>query len=174
MSVLLETTLGDLVVDLYTEARPRCCVNFLKLCKSKYYNYSTVFNVQRDFAVQCGDPEDSGDPKNGGSVFQKIHGDGARYFEANKLPLIKHDRPGLLSMINNGNDKFGSQVRKSFFFDGKIIFFKNSWKSAKILKFTRKIRQKSKNSPEIVKMQKPFFLHFLRIFVEFFLMKFSI
>ena len=39
MSVLLETTMGDLVIDLYTESRPRCCVNFLKLCKAKYYNH---------------------------------------------------------------------------------------------------------------------------------------
>ena len=60
MSVLLETTMGDIVIDLYTEHRPRCCVNFLKLCKVKYYNYSTIFNVQRDFVVQCGDPTDKG------------------------------------------------------------------------------------------------------------------
>ena len=39
MSVLLETTMGDLVIDLYTESRPRCCVNFLKLCKAKYYKH---------------------------------------------------------------------------------------------------------------------------------------
>ena len=159
MSVLLETTLGDLVVDLYTEARPRCCVNFLKLCKSKYYNYSTVFNVQRDFAVQCGDPEDSGDPKNGGSVFQKIHGDGARYFEANKLPLIKHDRPGLLSMINNGNDKFGSQVgkyckiiiyRKKPNFENFLELCKNSALPeilTKILKFSRNLKTHKNAKP---------------------------
>ena len=110
MSVLLETTLGDLVVDLYTETRPRCAVNFLKLCKTKYYNYSSIFNVQRDFVVQCGDPEDVGNPKNGHSIFMKTHGEGARYFEAEKLPIIKHDRPGLLSMINNGSGKYGSQV----------------------------------------------------------------
>ena len=66
MSVLLETTLGDLVIDLYTEARPRCCVNFLKLCKSKYYNYSLVNKVEKDFCMQAGDPTDEVDrPKNG-------------------------------------------------------------------------------------------------------------
>ena len=42
MSVLLETTLGDLVIDLYTEARPRCAVNFLKLCKAKFYKYYSL------------------------------------------------------------------------------------------------------------------------------------
>lgn len=33
-----------------------------------------------------------------------------RYFEAENTPIIKHDRPGLLSMINNGSGKYGSQV----------------------------------------------------------------
>lgn len=33
MSVLLETSKGDLVVDLYTDDCPNACKNFLKLCK---------------------------------------------------------------------------------------------------------------------------------------------
>uniref|UniRef100_A0A8C9FK75 Peptidyl-prolyl cis-trans isomerase n=1 Tax=Pavo cristatus TaxID=9049 RepID=A0A8C9FK75_PAVCR len=60
MAVLLETTLGDLVIDLYTEERPRACLNFLKLCKIKYYNYCLIYNVQRDFIIQTGDPMGTG------------------------------------------------------------------------------------------------------------------
>lgn len=33
MAVLLETSKGDIVVDLYVEECPRTCLNFLKLCK---------------------------------------------------------------------------------------------------------------------------------------------
>lgn len=33
MAVLLETSKGDMVVDLYTEECPIACKNFLKLCK---------------------------------------------------------------------------------------------------------------------------------------------
>lgn len=33
MSVLLETSRGDIVVDLYVEDCPKTCLNFLKLCK---------------------------------------------------------------------------------------------------------------------------------------------
>lgn len=40
MAVLLETTLGDLVIDLYTDKCPVTTKNFLKLCKMKYYNNS--------------------------------------------------------------------------------------------------------------------------------------
>jgi peptidyl-prolyl cis-trans isomerase-like 4 len=44
MSVLIETSLGDLVIDLETERCPRTCENFLKLCKVKYYNLNAFFN----------------------------------------------------------------------------------------------------------------------------------
>ena len=38
MSVVIETTIGDLTVDLYLKERPKTCLNFLKLCKNKAYN----------------------------------------------------------------------------------------------------------------------------------------
>lgn len=44
MSVLLETSLGDLVIDLEVEACPKTCENFLKLCKVYYYNLNAFFN----------------------------------------------------------------------------------------------------------------------------------
>ncbi|XP_068087829.1 peptidyl-prolyl cis-trans isomerase-like 4 [Hyperolius riggenbachi] len=107
MAVLLETTLGDIVIDLYTEERPRACLNFLKLCKIKYYNYCLVHNVQRDFIIQTGDPLGTG--RGGESIFSKLYGDQARYFESEKVPRIKHKKMGTVSMVNNGNDQHGSQ-----------------------------------------------------------------
>lgn len=44
MSVLLETSLGDLVIDLDVENCPKTCENFLKLCKIYYYNLNAFFN----------------------------------------------------------------------------------------------------------------------------------
>lgn len=38
MSVLFETSLGDLVVDLLIEKCPKSSLNFIKLCKQKLYN----------------------------------------------------------------------------------------------------------------------------------------
>ncbi|KAM6367356.1 peptidyl-prolyl cis-trans isomerase-like 4 isoform 1-T1 [Alca torda] len=107
MAVLLETTLGDLVIDLYTEERPRACLNFLKLCKVKYYNYCLIYNVQRDFIIQTGDPMGTG--RGGESIFCQLYGDQARFFEAEKVPRIKHKKKGTVSMVNNGNDQHGSQ-----------------------------------------------------------------
>ncbi|XP_072551622.1 peptidyl-prolyl cis-trans isomerase-like 4 [Salminus brasiliensis] len=107
MAVLLETTLGDIVVDLYTEERPKACLNFLKLCKIKFYNYCLFHNVQRDFIIQTGDPTGTG--RGGESVFCKLYGDQARFFEVEKVPRIKHRKKGTVSMVNNGSDQHGSQ-----------------------------------------------------------------
>ncbi|KAK2856627.1 hypothetical protein Q5P01_005362 [Channa striata] len=107
MAVLLETTLGDIVIDLFTEERPKTCLNFLKLCKIKYYNYCLIHNVQRDFIVQTGDPTGTG--RGGESVYSKLYGDQARFFDAEKAPRIKHKKKGTVSMVNNGNDQHGSQ-----------------------------------------------------------------
>ncbi|OCT78029.1 peptidyl-prolyl cis-trans isomerase-like 4 [Xenopus laevis] len=107
MAVLLETTLGDIVIDLYTEERPRACLNFLKLCKIKYYNYCLIHNVQKNFIIQAGDPTGTG--RGGESVFCKIYGDQASFFESEKVPRIKHKKFGTVSMVNDGNEQHGSQ-----------------------------------------------------------------
>lgn len=44
MSLLLETSLGDIVIDLEVEACPKTSENFLKLCKVYYYNLNAFFN----------------------------------------------------------------------------------------------------------------------------------
>jgi cyclophilin family peptidyl-prolyl cis-trans isomerase len=43
------------------------CLNFLKLCKAKYYNLSLFHSVQRGFIAQTGDPTGTG--RGGESVF---------------------------------------------------------------------------------------------------------
>ena len=44
MSVLLETSLGDIVIDLEVDSCPKTSENFLKLCKVYYYNLNAFFN----------------------------------------------------------------------------------------------------------------------------------
>lgn len=98
MSVVLETSIGDLVIDLYTDERPNCkskvisilhfgllsklfwicvffsfysfvgCKNFLKLCKMKYYHYNLFNNIQKNYIAQTGDPTGTG--RGGESIFK--------------------------------------------------------------------------------------------------------
>lgn len=107
MSVLIETSQGDIVIDLYVEEQAKCCLNFLKLCKLKYYNYTLIHTVQRNFIAQAGDPTGTGE--GGESVWGVIRGEDYRYFEAVAVPHMKHQKFGTVSMVNNGHDCYGSQ-----------------------------------------------------------------
>ncbi|KAF2895964.1 hypothetical protein ILUMI_10211, partial [Ignelater luminosus] len=107
MAVVVETTLGDITIDLYTKERPRACLNFLKLCKMKYYNYSLFHTVSRDFIAQTGDP--TGSRKGGESVFGVLEGPLKRYFEAETQPRIKHTITGLVSFVGAEDNMIGSQ-----------------------------------------------------------------
>ena len=69
MSVLLETSAGEIVIDLYVELCPKITKNFLKLCKMKYYNECLFFNVQYNLIAQTGDPTGTGD---GGNSFEGL------------------------------------------------------------------------------------------------------
>lgn len=45
-------------------------------------------------------------------LFRQLYGDQAMFFDAEKVPRIKHKKKGTVSMVNNGSDQHGSQVRK--------------------------------------------------------------
>lgn len=110
MAVVIETTLGDITVDLFIELRPQSCLNFIKLCKLKYYNYNLFHTIQSGFIAQTGDP--TGEGTGGESIWAKLHGKEKRYFSCETMPKIRHTRAGLLSMVCVGDGMIGSQ----FFF----------------------------------------------------------
>ncbi|KAH8346762.1 hypothetical protein KR084_010488 [Drosophila pseudotakahashii] len=110
MSVVIETTLGDLTVDLFTSERPIACMNFLKLCRLKYYNFNLFHTVQQGFIAQTGDPSGAGD--GGSSIWGVVEGMHKRFFEAEYLPRIHHSSAGMLSLVSAGKNLVGSQ----FFF----------------------------------------------------------
>ena len=109
MSVILETSKGDMVFDLHCEQCPIACKNFLKLCKLKYYNNQRFFSVQKNFIVQAGDPTHTG--KGGESVYGMCYGAEANHFE-HEIRVkegLKHDKVGVLSMASGGPNLNASQ-----------------------------------------------------------------
>lgn len=56
MSVLIETSLGNIVIDVYVDTSAIQAYNFLNLCKVKYFQYAPVINVQKDVLMEIGDP----------------------------------------------------------------------------------------------------------------------
>ncbi|KAH8118779.1 cyclophilin-like protein, partial [Phellopilus nigrolimitatus] len=136
MSVLLETSLGDIVIDLEVEACPRTCENFLKLCKVYYFNLNAFFNVSKDFLAQTGDPTATG--TGGESVWSYIAAQQGkasvqRYFTPEIIPHFKHTHKGTVSMavapaINGQHGGCGSQFFVTLtdnidYLDGKHAVF---------------------------------------------------
>ena len=65
--VLLETTVGDIEVELWSREAPKACRNFVQLCLENYYNKTKFHRVVREFIVQGGDPTGTG--RGGESVY---------------------------------------------------------------------------------------------------------
>ncbi|KAI1370187.1 cyclophilin-like protein [Hypoxylon crocopeplum] len=99
MSVLLETSAGDIVIDLLVDYAPKECENFLKLCKLKYYNFSPVHSVQQNFSFQTGDPLGPTSSSDGGSsVWGLVSGPSKKTFPATFHPKLRHLERGTVSM----------------------------------------------------------------------------
>ncbi|KAI0002702.1 cyclophilin-like domain-containing protein [Xylariaceae sp. FL0662B] len=100
MSVLLETSAGDIVIDLLVDYAPKECENFLKLCKTKYYNFSPIHSIQQNFSFQTGDPlgPTSATSDGGSSIWGLISGPAKRTFPATFNPKLKHRERGTVSM----------------------------------------------------------------------------
>uniref|UniRef100_T1K9L7 Peptidyl-prolyl cis-trans isomerase n=2 Tax=Tetranychus urticae TaxID=32264 RepID=T1K9L7_TETUR len=109
MSVLIETSVGDITIDLLIQERPKCCYNFLKLCKMKFYNFCGFHRLEKDFIAQTGDPTGTGE--GGHSVFYFINyeNEKSKFFAREVVPKVNHTRLGTVSMVNNGDDMHGSQ-----------------------------------------------------------------
>ncbi|MDO5572139.1 MAG: peptidylprolyl isomerase [Bacteroidales bacterium] len=60
--VLIKTTLGDIVIELYNDT-PLHRDNFLKLAKEGFYSGTIFHRVIKDFMIQGGDPDSKGAPK---------------------------------------------------------------------------------------------------------------
>lgn len=94
MSVLVETSVGDIVIDLDVEQCPTLCENFLKLCKLKFYNFSPIYNICKDSVCQSGDPNyPQGD---GGRSAKGVLANKQLFFEAKACG--NHAKTGTVSM----------------------------------------------------------------------------
>ncbi|KAL8740554.1 MAG: hypothetical protein Q9190_006763 [Brigantiaea leucoxantha] len=100
--VLLETTSGDVLLELFAKQTPLASRNFLQLCLDGYYTNTIFHRLVPGFVVQGGDPTGTGE--GGDAIF-----DGG-VFDDEFHSRLKFNRRGLLGMANTGrkNDN-GSQ-----------------------------------------------------------------
>ncbi len=61
--VVLDTSLGNIVIELDDVAAPRTCGNFRKLVSSGFYNHTIFHRVIPHFIIQGGDPNSRSDDR---------------------------------------------------------------------------------------------------------------
>ncbi len=102
----IETSKGDITLNLEFEKTPMTVNNFVALAEGKmteaskegrYYDGLNFHRVIADFMIQGGCPQGSG---TGGPGYK---------FEDEIEPSLKHDKAGILSMANAGPGTNGSQ-----------------------------------------------------------------
>ncbi|KAK2057044.1 cyclophilin type peptidyl-prolyl cis-trans isomerase/CLD [Colletotrichum caudatum] len=117
-NVALETSMGTVVLELYTAHAPKTCTNFSTLASRGYYNDTVVHRIIPNFMVQAGDPTGTG--RGGTSIYGEKFADEIH-------PALKHTGAGVLSMANAGPDTNGSQffitLAPTPWLDGKHTIF---------------------------------------------------
>ena len=103
--VILQTTAGDISLELFAKQTPLASRNFLQHCLDGYYNNTIFHRLVPDFIIQGGDPTGTGS----GGISAINDGDP---FQDEFHSRLKFNRRGLLGMANEGKDSNGSQ----FFF----------------------------------------------------------
>lgn len=111
MSVILETSVGLITVDLYTDVAPLASLNFLKLCKLKYYNFNCFHRVETGFIAESGDPTATG--RGGQSIWHLLDGTKSlesHFFRSEISETLTHAEVGTVGMSSVGLDANASQV----------------------------------------------------------------
>jgi peptidyl-prolyl cis-trans isomerase SDCCAG10 len=100
--VILNTTSGDIALELFGKQAPLATRNFLQHCLDGYYTNTIFHRLVPNFILQGGDPTGTGS----GGISALNNGSA---FEDEFHSRLKFNRRGLLGMANEGKDSNGSQ-----------------------------------------------------------------
>ncbi len=96
--VVIETTMGPVVIELFAREAPGTVDNFLKLAAKGYYDGIVFHRVIPGFMIQTGDPTGTGRGGPGYTIKDEFH------------PKLRHDKAGVVSMAKTAApDSGGSQ-----------------------------------------------------------------
>lgn len=114
--VLLETSKGDVLIELYEDEAPNTVANFVNLVEKGYYDGLKFHRVIDGFMAQGGCPKGTGTGGPGYNIKCECYRDDAR----------KHAR-GVIAMAHAGRDTGGSQFYIAYkatpWLDGKHTVF---------------------------------------------------
>ena len=98
--VVLETTQGNIELELLEDIAPKTVENFTTHIKNGFYNGIIFHRIIKDFMIQTGDPQGTG--RGGESIWGKS-------FKDEFSTKHRFSKPGILAMANRGPNTNGSQ-----------------------------------------------------------------
>lgn len=96
-SAKIDTTAGEIVIDLFVDEAPMAVNNFVFLAENGWYDGVYFHRVLEDFVAQAGDPSGYGVISPGYKFANETDND------------LSFDQAGVVGMANSGEDQNGSQ-----------------------------------------------------------------
>jgi len=113
--IMLETSMGNIKIQLFNDKVPVTAGNFQKLVTDGFYNGVIFHRVIPDFMIQGGDPTGTGMGGPGYKIKDEF------------VSSLRHTKAGILSMANSGPNTGGSQffitLAPTPWLDGKHAIF---------------------------------------------------
>lgn len=117
-TIILETTKGNIQLELFEDVAPKAVENFTTHIKNKFYDGIIFHRVIKNFMIQTGDPQGTG--RGGHSIWNKS-------FDDEISSKHSFSNPGILAMANRGPNTNGSQffitTGKAPWLNGKYTIF---------------------------------------------------
>lgn len=142
--VKLETTKGDIVLELFENEAPNTVANFVSLVEKGFYNGTKFHRVLRNFMAQGGDPQGTGSGGPGYHIACECY-----------RPDHRSHFLGSLSMAHAGRDTGGSQFFLTFLptshLNGKHTVFGRVIEGFDVLADLRRVEPGQPGADRIVK-----------------------
>ncbi len=114
--VLLETTRGPVVIELFEDQAPNTVANFIRLVESGFYDGSDFYQVMDDFLAQGGDPIGDGSGTSGRFIADEAEHADARKFFRGYLSMVKAPNPSnkAIYLPNTASSQFAIALMPLF------------------------------------------------------------
>jgi len=143
---VLDTNMGVIKLELFASETPITFQNFVKLCRSGFYDGLTFHRVIDGFMIQGGCPRGDGTGDPGYTIKDEF------------VTNLKHSTPGTASMANAGPNTGGSQffitLAPTPWLDGKHTVFGRVREGIDVVQSIGQVQTDNNDRPlEIVKIK---------------------